>query len=248
MRLRQVAFVANNLQPVVHDLCAVLGINVAFNDPGVAVYGLENAVMPIGDTFLEVVAPVKADTAAGRYLERRGGDGGYMVILQCEDLAADRARIDELGIRVVEKIDRPGAWGTHLHPRDIGGAILSLDAMDPPESWAWAGPDWRAAVDTSLVAGITGVAIQSGDPGGMAERWARALDREVETDGLAFDINLDDGAIRFVTSLDDRGDGITTLRLFANDPDEVYRRAEARGVLDTDGRIVICGVMIDLES
>ena len=248
MRLRQIALVADYLQPVVDDLCAVFGIRVSFNDPGVGTYGLENAVMPIGDTFLEVVAPVRPDTTAGRYLERRGGNGGYMVILQSEDLDADRARFDALGVRVVAKLDRPHARGTHLHPRDVGGAILSVDDMDPPESWEWAGPDWQAAVDTSLVTAITGVAIQAHDAGSLADRWAEVLGCEVATDGVARDINLDEGGIRFVPALDERGDGVSTVRLATNDAEEVVRRAEARGLLDADGRVVICGTVFDLEG
>jgi len=66
MRLRQVALVARELDPVVADLTAVLGIEVAFHDPGVAEFGLRNAVMPVGDTFLEVVSPVQENTTAGR--------------------------------------------------------------------------------------------------------------------------------------------------------------------------------------
>ena len=248
MRLRQIALVAGHLQPVVDDLCAVLGIRVSFNDPGVGAYGLENAVMPIGDTFLEVVAPVRLDTTAGRYLERRGGNGGYMVILQSADLDADRARFDALGVRIVAQLDRPHARGTHLHPRDVGGAILSVDDMDPPESWEWAGPDWQAAVDTSLVTAITGVAIHSHDPGALADRWAEVLGREVETDGVARDINLDYGAIRFVPAIDERGDGVSTVRLATKDIEEVIRRAEARNLLDADGRVVICGTVFDLDG
>jgi hypothetical protein len=76
MRLRQVAFAADDLDAAVGDLCAVLGIRVAFNDPGVAVFGLRNAVLAVGDTFLEVVSPVETDTAAGRYMARRGSDCG----------------------------------------------------------------------------------------------------------------------------------------------------------------------------
>ena len=141
MRLRQVALVAHHLEPVVDDLCAALGITVAFRDPAVAAFGLHNAVMPLGDTFLEVVSPLQSNTTAGRYLERRGGDGGYMVILQCDDLDADRRRVAELGVRVVWSLDLPDIRGTHLHPRDVGGAILSLDAAEPPDSWRWAGPE-----------------------------------------------------------------------------------------------------------
>lgn len=248
MRLRQIALVAEHLHPVIDDLCAVFGIRVAFNDPGVATYGLENAVMPIGDTFLEVVAPVRPDTTAGRYLERRGGDGGYMVILQSDDLDADRARFLELEIRIVAQLDRPHARGTHLHPRDVGGAILSVDDMDPPESWEWAGLDWQAAVDTSLVTAITGVAIQAHDAGALASRWAEVLGYEVETDGAARDINLEQGSIRFVQALDERGEGVSTVLLATKDPDEVIRRAEARGLLDADGRVVICGTVFDLDG
>lgn len=101
MRLRQVALVAADLAPVVEDLEAVLGIETGFADPGVGEFGLTNAVLPVGDTFLEVVSPATEGTTAGRYLERRNGDGGYMVILQSDALDADRRRFEELGVRVV---------------------------------------------------------------------------------------------------------------------------------------------------
>ena len=57
MRLRQIALVARELEPVVDDLCAVLGLEVCYRDPGVAEFGLHNALMPIGTSFLEVVSP-----------------------------------------------------------------------------------------------------------------------------------------------------------------------------------------------
>src|SRR2546423_1234751 len=126
MRLRQVALVAHDLEPVVKELSDVLGVGVCYRDPGVGLFGLHNALFTIGDTFLEVVSPVRDGTTAGRYLERRGGDSGYMVILQSDDLDADRARVTQLGVRVVWQADRPNIRGTHLHPADVGGAILSL--------------------------------------------------------------------------------------------------------------------------
>ena len=55
MRLRQVALVARKLGTAVEEIREVLGIEVGFADPGVGVFGLENAVLPVGDTFLEVV-------------------------------------------------------------------------------------------------------------------------------------------------------------------------------------------------
>ena len=64
--------VAHELAPVERQLCDVLGIEVCYRDPGVAHFGLENALMPIGNQLLEVVAPTREGTAGGRYLERRG--------------------------------------------------------------------------------------------------------------------------------------------------------------------------------
>ena len=57
----------------------------------------------MGSQFIEVVAPndPAEDTAGKRYLDRRGGDGGYMVITQCDDQAPRRAKFKELGVRLV---------------------------------------------------------------------------------------------------------------------------------------------------
>ena len=55
LRVRQLALVANDLDPVVDDLKAVFGVEVAFNDPGVSSFGLKNAVIPVGHQFVEPV-------------------------------------------------------------------------------------------------------------------------------------------------------------------------------------------------
>ena len=82
IQLRQICLVARELEPVIEDLTEVLGIQRCYVDPGVGQFGLENTLMPIGRNFLEVVAPIQEGTAGGRYLDRRSGDGGYMVITQ----------------------------------------------------------------------------------------------------------------------------------------------------------------------
>ena len=74
LRLRQLCLVAHDLEPVVDDLKAVFDIDVCHRDPAVAKYGLHNALLPIGNSFVEIVAPTQDKTAAGRYLDRRKGD------------------------------------------------------------------------------------------------------------------------------------------------------------------------------
>ena len=241
MHIRQVALVARELEPVVADLCTVLGLEVGFRDPGVAEFGLRNAVMPVGTTFLEVVSPVRSDATAARFLDRRGGDGGYMVIVQTADLDGDRRRLASLGVRVVWQVTLDDIATVHLHPRDVGGAIVSLDQPSPPMSWRWGGPDWQSKAHTEVVRGITGVTIEATDPVGRAARWASVLGLASPDERLV--LGLDPGEIRFVRS---SRDGIAAVRLEVVDAARAIATARGRG-LRTDGpRVWIGGVRFDL--
>ena len=171
VRLRQVALVARDLEAAVGEARSAFGLGEPYRDPDVAIFGLENAVFAVGDCFLEIVSPVRDGTAAGRHLERLGGDGGYMAIFEVVDLAAARARVRGLGVRIAWEIELEGIAGMHLHPADVPGAIVSLDQPRPPGSWLWGGPDWRPAAG-----GIRSVTVEA--PEGAADRWTEVLGEE----------------------------------------------------------------------
>ncbi len=248
MRLRQIALVGNDLAAAEADIRAVLGLNYAYDDPGVGKFGLKNAVFPIGETFLEVVSPKQEGTTAGRLLEKRGGDGGYMVILQVPDIAEARARIAAAGARVVEQADLHGGAVamSHVHPRDVGGAILSLDYMDPWEHWEWGGPVWRENVRTDVSTAIVGAELQGENPADMARRWGQVLGRSPSPSGDGLRIGLDGGEIRFVPIKDGRGEGLGRFDVAVRDPDAVRKNAERRGLLAEDGDVILAGARVRL--
>jgi hypothetical protein len=217
-RLRQVALVAHDCGQVSDELREAFGWGEPFHDPGVGRFGLTNAVFAAGDTFVEVVAPVQAGTTAGRYLERRGGDGGYMAIFQVPDLAAARARLPGLGVRVVWTADLPDIAGTHLHPKDVPGAIVSLDWAEPAGSWRWAGPAWTGRVpEHPGGGGVTGVTIEVADPAAAAARWAAVLGvswaANGAANGTAAGIELAGWGqrLRFEPARPGQGEGITAV-------------------------------------
>jgi catechol 2,3-dioxygenase-like lactoylglutathione lyase family enzyme len=248
MRLRQIALVAHDLTAARAEITAVLGLDYAYDDPGVGKYGLRNAVFPVGATFLEVVSPKAPGTTAARLLEKRGGDGGYMVILQVDDLAEARARVRDAGARIVDQTDKDGAAFTHIHPKDIGGAILSLDHMDPKERWEWGGPVWRDHVRTDVSVAIVGAELQAEDPRRMATRWAAVLGRPAEQSDDGWRIDLDEGEIRFVPTRDGRGEGLGAFDVAVRNVREVHSRAEAMGLLDPDGVVILSGTRVRLVA
>lgn len=174
VRLRQAVLVAPEVEPLASALRAELGVGAPFADPGVSLFGLENAVMALGDQFLEVVAPTQDGTAAGRTLARRG-PGGYMLIFQVGDTGRVRERAAAEGVRVVWEIALEDMETVHLHPRDMGGAIVSTDAPVPPGSWRWAGPEWTGRAGCGPEGSILGATIAVPDPHAAARRWAAIL-------------------------------------------------------------------------
>jgi hypothetical protein len=248
MKLRQCVFVARDLEGSTAELCDILGIDVAYRDPNVAKWGLANVVCPTGHDFLEIVSPTQAGTSAGRYLDRRKGDGGYMVILQTANAVAERKRVTDLGIRAVEQKDLPDYQYTHFHPADTAGVLLSIDQTIAPEGvepglwWPPAEKDWLKHARRDVTHGLAGVEIQSEDPDKTAELWSRILDRPVEGDIL----RLVDSQIRFVPIADDRGPGISAFDVRVTDRERVHAAAKKRHKAHGSGQVEICGCRINL--
>jgi hypothetical protein len=200
VRLRQAVLAAGELEPVAHALRSALGLGEPFRDPGVGLFGLQNTVFAIGDCFLEIVSPTQPGTAAGRYLERHGGDCGYMVMFDLEDLPAARARAAESGVRTVWEIDLPDISGTHLHPADIGAAIVSIDGSNPYGSWRWGGPDWTERTSEGAPGRLAGVTLAVDQPAAVAARWSHVLGVPLSGDGAVGGdavLTLEDAEVRF---------------------------------------------------
>jgi hypothetical protein len=259
LRLRQICLVAAELAPAERSIIDVLGLDVCFRDTGVAKYGLHNALFAAGGTFLEVVSPTRDGTAAGRYLERRKGDGGYMFIVDCDDLEARRTHFQKLGVRLVEDlVSEDGdlkSEALHLHPRDTGGCLLSVDrhsgGTDMMGGYKWAGRSWQAHDRSKTMASIIGAGMQSEDPEATARRWSELLQRPVKKADAKADgdpkndhwqIDLDKGFARFGPLRDDRGEGLRAVHFACKDKATVMKAAKAAGAPTGASYIDLVGV------
>lgn len=201
IRIRQIALVASDFNNAVHDLSTALDVDVIYRDPGVAQFGLQNALFCIGDQFLEIVSPTTDNTTAGRLLEKRGGDGGYMAIYDTDNVDELVARAKQRGVRFVWEGSVPGIRGHHMHPRDTSGTLVSIDETDVPGEWPWAGKNWRARRTSSVASGILGFEVAVEDPDAARARW--------EELGINHDVHF--------TGIGARGEGLDVVNLHALD-------------------------------
>jgi Glyoxalase-like domain len=252
LRLRQIALVAEALEPAVEELTDIFGLEVCFRDPGVAHFGLVNALMPVGNQFIEIVAPVRDGTTAGRYLERRGGPGGYMVITQCDDHTPRRARVAALGIRIVNQFDSGEFRNMQMHPKDTGGSFFEIDeqlgprAHDPDGPWEPAGGTaWTIARHTERVAGIAAAEMQVEDPMQTAARWAEIAEIPLVSSAQPT-LSLDNATLRFVSIADGRGDGLGGLDLVTRDRATILAAAARRGAPVDGKQVYACGMRFNL--
>lgn len=253
MRLRQIALITEDLEKTASTLTELLEADICFRDPGVALFGLRNVLIPLGSDFLEILSPEREDSAGGRHLERRG-PGGYMIIFQCADGEAAREHALQTGARAVWQHDKSGIHATHFHPRSLPGAIVSVDSMDeenpdyrrPDARWEWAGPDWKNHRRDNGIVGLSGAVIQSPDATGTAARWREVL--HLSSPGKnANGVQLDSGEILFEPGAGD-DPAFPAFRLQHTDIPGLLARAKKLNLPHDKNGVNVSGIRIELET
>jgi hypothetical protein len=250
IRLRQICLVAPQLEPAVDDLAAVLGLAVCYRDPNVARYGLANALLPLDSILLEVVAPIAADTAAGRFLSKTGGRGGYMAIFACGDPVERKRNAERLAVRVAHEIERPPYHGVQLHPRDCRGAFIEFNTTQGSDNiygaYPPAGPDWPRFIRRDVARRLVGVEMQSPDPESLATHWGRLIGIPPrQAPDTAFAIELVNAVLRFGEG---PRDAMTGLVIEVTDVRAVHEAARRRGCATAPNSFAVAGVDIRIVA
>ena len=90
--------------------------------------GVELAFLNTGGTKLELLMPLKDDSAIARFLAKRG-PGLHHVCYKVDDIRAEMARLERLGAKLIDTTPRPGASGTliaFLEPSSFSGVLTEL--------------------------------------------------------------------------------------------------------------------------
>jgi hypothetical protein len=214
MRLRQICLVAPHLEPVIGDIAGIMGLDVCYRDGNVAKYGLENALLPVDTILLEVVAPFQPGTAAGRFIDKTGGRGGYMAIFCCDDPDECGRHAKAMGVRVANVIDHAPYHGVQLHPRDCRAAFIEFNhtagSDDILGAYPPAGPDWQKSIRKDVTQALVGVEMESPEPEVLAEHWGKIIGIAASrSQGGEPELKLPNCSFRFVKGGSDLMSGLT---------------------------------------
>jgi len=94
--------------------------------------GVEAALLGIGDSHVELLAPLGDDTPVGRFIAKRG-PGIHHAAYRCEDVAAALELCKQRGLRAIDHQPRRGIRGSlvaFLHPAGTGGVLTELVQPD----------------------------------------------------------------------------------------------------------------------
>ena len=250
MRLRQICLVAPQLEPVIADIAEIMGLSVCYRDGNVAKYGLVNALLPVDTILLEVVSPFREGTAAGRFLDKTAGRGGYMAIFCCDDPDAYGKRADDMGVRTANVITHAPYHGVQLHPRDCRAAFIEFNHTEGSDDvlgpYPPAGPDWQRSIRKDVTQALTGVELQSPDPQGLAEHWGRIIGVAVsKNDNGAPELKLPNASFRFVKGESEIMSGLTFKVVEVG---KVRDAARNKGLDVASDEFLLGGVMFRLAA
>jgi methylmalonyl-CoA epimerase len=90
--------------------------------------GVEEALIAVADSFVQLLSPTRPDSPVARFLERRG-EGLHHVGYRVEDCATALAAVRDAGGTLIDEVPRPGSRGTtvaFVHPKGAFGTLIEL--------------------------------------------------------------------------------------------------------------------------
>ncbi len=126
-KIEHVALAVADLDAAIAHYRDVWGIEVSHREK-VEDEGVEEAMLPLGDTFLQLVAPTGEETTVGRFLARRG-EGMHHLAYEVDDLARTLEDLKAKGVQLIDEVPRRGGRGhlvAFVHPKSNHGLLVEL--------------------------------------------------------------------------------------------------------------------------
>lgn len=90
--------------------------------------GVEEALLQVAESYVQLLTPTRDDSPVGRYLAARG-EGLHHIAYRVADCAVALDACRAAGVRAIDEVPRPGSRGTtvaFLHPKGAFGTLIEL--------------------------------------------------------------------------------------------------------------------------
>jgi len=90
--------------------------------------GIKVAMLPVGESSIELLEPTRADSTVARFLEKRG-EGIHHLAVRVEDIQGAVSELLAAGVKMIDQVPRTGAHGTRVafvHPAAAHGVLIEL--------------------------------------------------------------------------------------------------------------------------
>jgi methylmalonyl-CoA/ethylmalonyl-CoA epimerase len=90
--------------------------------------GVEEAMIPVGGSFIQLLQPLSPDSPVGKFLEKNG-EGLHHVAYAVTNIDLALSHLREQGARLIDETPRIGGRGAKIafvHPADMGGTLIEL--------------------------------------------------------------------------------------------------------------------------
>ena len=127
LNLHHTAIAVHDLDATLRSLVELFGVEPLTREV-VVEQGVEEAMVPFGGSYLQVLMPLGPDTAVGRFLDRRG-EGLHHIGYRVRDCAEALASMVAAGATPIDEVPRPGSRGTtvaFVHPKGSFGTLIEL--------------------------------------------------------------------------------------------------------------------------
>ncbi|OYT72532.1 MAG: methylmalonyl-CoA epimerase [Chloracidobacterium sp. CP2_5A] len=127
MKIDHLGIAVESIEKALSFYQTALGLELAHTEV-VDEQGVRVAMLPIGESRIELLEPTAPDTPVGKFIAKRGG-GIHHISLNVDDLEAALGRLKAQGIPLIDETPRIGAEGcliAFVHPKGAGGVLVEL--------------------------------------------------------------------------------------------------------------------------
>lgn len=226
IRVRHYVLATHDMNFVCDQIYEVLGLAPTPKKEGPGVteqYGFYSTMMRVGTTMIEVVQPIKPDHLLNRWFDERGGDGGFMVVMQTFDADALKARAAAENLKLTRDMMFKGQHMLQFDYKHFG-THFELYKYTPEEDW-WGNPRTGPYSDARVASDVVGGEVAVENPEAIAAQTARLF--LARQDGTR--VHFEDRTINFVEAKG-QARGLVALDLKAREQARVGDWARICGV------------------